>query len=84
MDADHTAKLEAARSLQSTLENTPFHIVDYRDQFDSQQSSSENEVGQLFHGGAALTDPAIVAFHVASQMVRSSRVLCRKTYTRLP
>lgn len=70
MDPKHTAKLETARSLQSTLEKTRLHIVEYREQFDSQQSSSESEVAQLLEGRPGLTDPAIVAVHVASQVVR--------------
>lgn len=68
MDPKHTAKLETARSLQSTLEKTRLHIVEYREQFDSQQSSSESEVAQLLEGRPGLTDPAIVAVHVASQV----------------
>ncbi|KZT10142.1 uncharacterized protein LAESUDRAFT_735107 [Laetiporus sulphureus 93-53] len=68
LDAEHTAKLEAARALQSTLENTRLHLIEYRDQFDSQQNSGESEIAQLFEGRAGLTDPAIVGVHSAAQM----------------
>jgi len=67
-DGEHTAKLEAARALQTTLEQTQFHLVNYREQFDSQQNLLDGDAGQLFQGRAGLTDPAIVGVHLASQV----------------
>ncbi|KZT64376.1 hypothetical protein DAEQUDRAFT_732683 [Daedalea quercina L-15889] len=67
-DGEHTAKLEAARTLQTTLEKTQFHLVNYREKFDSQQNLSDNEIGELLQGRTGLTDPAIVGVHLASQV----------------
>ncbi|KAH9926876.1 uncharacterized protein B0H18DRAFT_876042 [Fomitopsis serialis] len=68
VNSEHTAKLEAARTLQTTLEQTQFHLVNYREQFDSQQDSLDGDAGQLFQGRTGLTDPAIVGVHLASQV----------------
>lgn len=73
IDVEHSARLEAARSLQSTLENTRLHLIDYREQFDSQQNSSFSDFGTNFNGRKGLIDPAVVGVNVASQVV--SRVL---------
>ncbi|KAH9839775.1 uncharacterized protein C8Q71DRAFT_905184 [Rhodofomes roseus] len=67
-ESEHTAKLEAARALQTTLEQTQFRLVDYREQFDNKQSLLDGDAGQLFQGRAGLTDPAIVGVHLASQV----------------
>ncbi|KAI0954121.1 hypothetical protein AcV7_007442 [Taiwanofungus camphoratus] len=68
IDVEHSARLEAARSLQSTLENTRLHLIDYREQFDSQQNSSFSDFGTNFNGRKGLIDPAVVGVNVASQV----------------
>lgn len=70
VESEHTAKLEAARALQTTLENTQFHLVNYREQFDSQGKLSDGDVAELFQGHPGLTDPALVGVHLTSQVVR--------------
>ncbi|PCH36230.1 hypothetical protein WOLCODRAFT_146165 [Wolfiporia cocos MD-104 SS10] len=67
MEAEHTARLEAARALQSTLEGTRLRLLEDRDIFDSHQSLPESDLGQILEG-RGLTDPAILAMHVASQV----------------
>ena len=71
VESEHTAKLEAARALQTTLENTQFHLVNYREQFDSHGKLLDGDVAELFQGHAGLTDPAVVGVHLASQVVRT-------------
>ncbi|CCL98606.1 uncharacterized protein FIBRA_00608 [Fibroporia radiculosa] len=72
LEAENSTKLQAARSLQSTLENTRLHLVDCRDQFDSQQNNPESEFTQIFEGRKGLTDPAVAGVHVASQIVSTT------------
>ncbi|KAI0732202.1 hypothetical protein C8Q72DRAFT_819590 [Fomitopsis betulina] len=67
-DSEHTAKLEAARTLQTTLENTQLRLVDYRKQFDSQGKLPDGAVAELLQGHAGLSDPAVVGVHLASQV----------------
>ncbi|GBE86661.1 hypothetical protein SCP_0905410 [Sparassis crispa] len=69
LEVDHTAKIDAARSLQAQLQNTRLYIVGYREQFDTHHAAAaESGSSSLYETRTGLTDPAVVAVDVASQI----------------
>ncbi|KAH9945770.1 hypothetical protein B0H21DRAFT_743962 [Amylocystis lapponica] len=68
IDSENAAKLDAARTLQSTLENTRLHIVDYREQFDSQRHTLHTDPNAHLNSSTGPADPAIITANLASQI----------------
>lgn len=68
-EPESSARLDAARALKTSLEKTPFHLVEHREQFDAKQALSANDANTLYEGRTGLTDPALVAVEVAAQIV---------------
>ncbi|EMD39151.1 hypothetical protein CERSUDRAFT_134024 [Gelatoporia subvermispora B] len=67
-EPESSARLDAARALKTSLEKTPFHLVEHREQFDAKQALSANDANTLYEGRTGLTDPALVAVEVAAQI----------------
>ncbi|KAI0717996.1 hypothetical protein C8T65DRAFT_706951 [Cerioporus squamosus] len=68
MEIDNSGKLDAARALQSKLEDAKLNIVEDQNRFDTLQSTLAKDPGLVSEGVAGTTDPAIVAAEVASQI----------------
>ncbi|KZT23618.1 hypothetical protein NEOLEDRAFT_1117549 [Neolentinus lepideus HHB14362 ss-1] len=67
-DSQRAAALEAARTLQTALQNARLHIREARSQFESKRFEEIADwPGLIEPGGAAIKDPAIIAGDVAAQ-----------------